>query len=54
MTDVPFTAAQIAMLRAALGVPDGSPDPTAADLLVVLTAEGIAAAEDSRWHGLGP
>ena len=48
-----FTPAQLAALRAALGVPAGSPDPVAADLLVVLAAEGIVSAEAGRW-GTGP
>ncbi len=52
MTDIRFTAEQIAALRRALGVPDGDPDPTAADLAIVVEAEMIAnGAPDWRQDG---
>lgn len=54
MSDVPFTAGEMARLQAALGVPAAAPDPVAADLIVVAVAENIARAEDARWEGLGP
>lgn len=49
MISIVFTDAEMRRLRAALGVPPGSPDPAAVDLLAVLAAEDIARAEDARW-----
>lgn len=48
MTDIPFTDAQMAALRVALGVPAGARNPVAEDLIVVAIAEDIARAEDAR------
>ena len=53
MAELTFTAGQMAVLRRALGVPDGDPDPVADDLLVVLAASVILAEAAARWDGLG-
>ena len=49
MISIAFSDDEMRRLRAALGVPAGSPDPVAVDLIAVLTAEDIARAEDARW-----
>ena len=53
MAWISFTDDEMRQLRAALGTPPGSPDPTAADVLAVLTAENITRAESHRWYGFG-
>ena len=51
MPDLPLTPEQLATLRDRLGLRPGDPDPTADDLIIVLQAEEITAAEARRWSG---